>query len=294
MRRIPVPEGLRGDRWAQVVRLHYHPGDGYDLHDHAFGELFWIEHGVAIHTVNGVRQELQPGCVTVMRPADRHEFATAAGFVMVNVTHRVGLLDGLAARFAAEMPVWPWGDAVLPWQATLPPAAVERLQESAEALASDTGRLAAEGFLLDLLRTIRACSAPADLPAWLERALAAFVATQHLAAGPGELARLCGRSPAHVNRAVRQAYGCTATDLANRLRLERAARQLKLTRDGIAAIAAGCGFASLAHFYRAFHARYGATPRDFRLGHQAVGRRVPEQVRARAAVPVDRPRPQQR
>jgi len=290
MRRIPVPESLRGDRWIQVVRLRYHPGDAYDLHDHAFGEVFWIEHGEAIHTVNGVRQRLVPGCLTIMRARDRHEFASPSGFVMVNITHRAELLPGLAERFAADLDIWPWSDADLPWQATLPPAGIERLQESAEALAGDASRLAAEGFLIDLLRQLRQAATRPEQPVWLERALAALADPRHLAAGPGELVRLCGRSAAHVNRIVQAAHGCTATVLLNRLRLERAARQLKLSHEGIAMIAAGCGFASLAHFCRAFGARFGATPRAFRLGHQAVGRRVPEQARAAAPVPLDRPR----
>ena len=291
MRCIPVPESLRQHAWIQVVRLHYRPGDSYDLHDHDFGEIFWVEHGEALHTVNGVRQRLDPGTLTVVRPSDRHEFATSTGFVMVNITHRTEACAELAPRFAAEVDKWPWDDAALPLQASLAPAEIERLQAAAEELAGDSSRLAAEGFLLDLLRLLRRSSSTIEQPAWLERAIAGLRAPERLAAGPGELARLCGRSPAHVNRAVRAAYDCTATDLVNRIRLEHAARRLKLSHDGIAAIGAGCGFASLAHFYRAFAARFGTTPRAFRLGHQAVGRTVPEQVRSGGPVPIDRPRP---
>ncbi len=294
MRRIPVPEGLRGDRWIQVVRLHYQPGDAYDLHDHAFAEVFWIEHGEAIHTVNNVRQCIVPGTLTILRPTDRHAFATSTGFVMVNVTLRSEMLHGLAARLAADLLTWPWGDAVLPVQVALPPAGMEQLQTAAEELAGDTSRLAADGFLLDLLRLLRRHARRVEQPVWLERAIACLAVPEHLAAGPGELVRLCGRSAAHVNRVVRAAHGGTVTELVNRLRLDRAARQLKLSREGIAAIAAGCGFASLAHFYRAFAARFGATPRSFRLGHQSVGRRVPEQWRTDRPVPIDRPRPPRR
>lgn len=294
MRTIPVPAGLGAASWIQVVRIQYRPGDGYDLHDHAFAECFWIERGEAIHTVNGVEQRLGPGMLTLMRPRDAHAFATTAGFVMVNVTYRAELLPQLAARFAEAMPEWPWGDARLPTQRLLPPAAVERLQEAAEELAGDHARLAAEGFLIDLLRLLRRSAAPAGLPAWLARAVEALPEPRHLAAGPGELARLCGRAPAHVNRVVRDRYGCTATELVNRIRLDHAARRLKLSRDGIAAVAAACGFASLAHFYRAFAARFGATPRAFRLSHQAVGRDVPEEFRAGEPVPLTRPQPARR
>lgn len=291
MRHLPLPPGLRNGRWIQVVRIHYRPGDHYDLHDHAFAEAFWIEQGEAIHTVNGVQSVLKPGTLTLMRPRDAHAYATTAGFVMVNVTFCAELLPPLAQRLAGDLPEWPWSDAPLPCSLALPPAAIERLQEAAELLAGDSSRLAAEGFLYDLLRLLARREPAVDLPPWLEVAVQRYRTAEHLVAGPGELARLCARSPAHVNRVVRAAYGCTATELANRIRLDHAARRLKLTREGIAGIAVACGFSSLAHFYRAFVARFACTPRAFRLGHQAVGRSVPVTFRSGTPVPLDRPTP---
>lgn len=289
MRRIPIPANLGSGAWIQVVRIHYHPGDAYDLHDHDFAEVFWIERGTALHTVNGVEQRLDPGTLTLLRPSDAHAYSAPRGFVMVNVTYRAELLAGLRDRYGAELDPWPWGDAVLPTQLRLDGPALERLQEAADQLADDHGRLAAEGFLLDVLRLLRRSHGRPAMPSWLERALDAYQAPEHLAAGPPAFARLCGRDPAHVNRVVRGVFACTTTDLVNRLRLEHAARLLKLSDRGIADIAAGCGFASLAHFYRAFGAHFGATPRDFRHGHQAVGRSVPETWRSGRPVPLDRP-----
>lgn len=289
MRRIVEPASLGGDAWIQVVRIHYRPGDAYDLHDHAFAEVFWIEDGWAEHRINGVEQRLSPGTLTLMRPADAHAYAAPDGFVMVNVTFRSQLLDELAGRHAADAALWPWGDVALPTQVRLAAPALERLQACAEELADDHSRLAAEGFLLDVLRLVRRAHRPAGLPVWLELALERYLRPEHLSEGPDALVRLCGRVPAHVNRVVRATFGCTTTELVNRLRLEQAARLLKLTDRSILDIATGCGFASLAHFYRAFAVRFGTTPRDFRHGHQAVGRTVPETWRQGRPVPVDHP-----
>jgi AraC family cel operon transcriptional repressor len=274
VRRVPLPSHLTGAAWIQVVRIHYRPGDSYDLHDHPYAEVFWIERGVAHHRVNGVAQRLGPGSLVLMRPQDAHTYAAPDGFVMVNVTFRSELLESLRERFANEWPSWPWGDGPLPLITTLDVARIERLQEVAEQLADDHTRLAAEGFLVDLLRLLRRAPSP-DLPPWLEVALDRFRQRESLASGPEEFSRLCGRTPAHVNRAVQAAFGITTTTLVNRIRLEAAARALKLSDEGIAGIAAGCGFASLAHFYRAFGAQYGITPKAFRHGHHAVGRAVP-------------------
>lgn len=270
------------------MRVRYQPGDSYDLHDHAFGELFWIETGVAEQRINGIFQRIEPGTLTLLRPRDQHEFTTATGFTMVNVTLRGELLDDLRNRLGGEMSPWPWGDSPAPTQARLPPAAISRLQEGADALAGDQSRLAAEGFLLDVLRLLKSSRQAHDLPPWLERGLVRLQEPGALAAGA--LPELCGRTPAHVNRAVQAAFGTTATGLVNRLRLERAAHRLRLSDDGIAAIALDCGFASLAHFYRAFQAHFTQTPRAFRHGHQAAGLAVPTTWRADTSLPVTRPR----
>ena len=290
VRRIPLPTHLTGAAWIQVVRIHYRPGDSYDLHDHAYAEVFWIERGTAIHRVNGVEQRLGPGSLVLMRPQDAHTYAAPDGFVMVNVTFRAELLTSLRERFANEWPSWPWGDGPLPLITTLDVVRIERLQEVAEQLADDHTRLAAEGFLVDLLRLLRRAPAP-DLQPWLEVALDRFRQRDALAAGPEEFSRLCGRTPAHVNRAVQTAFGVTTTTLVNRIRLEAAARALKLSDEGIAGIAVGCGFASLAHFYRAFAAQYGVTPKAFRHGHHAVGRNVPLGTVSAKPVAVTNPAP---
>ena len=269
------------------MRVRYLPGDSYDLHDHAFAELFWIEDGLALQRVNGVSQQLEPGTLTLLRASDRHEYATTGGFTMVNIIIRAELLSELRQRLFGELTTWPWDDTPLPTQVRLSTAAISQLQEAAEALASDQSRLAAEGFVLDVLRLLKRQQQPQAMPVWLERGLARLEEPGALAAGA--LPALCQRTPAHVNRAVRQAFGCTVTELLNRLRLERAAHLLRLSTDGIAAIALTCGYASLAHFYRAFQQKFAQTPRDFRHGHQAAGMAVPTTWRAPRMLRVDRP-----
>ncbi len=38
----------------------------------------------------------------------------------------------------------------------------------------------------------------------------------------------------------------------------------------IVRIAGDCGIGNLSHFYRLFNARFGVTPRRYRLGHQTL------------------------
>jgi len=115
-----------------------------------------------------------------------------------------------------------------------------------------------------MLRALRQTDRPVGAPPWLVEAVASLAEPPRLAIGLPALIGHCGRSAPHVSRAVRRHYGCTASALVLRLRLEQAARELRLGRQGILDLSQACGFASLAHFYRTFSARFGVTPAVFR------------------------------
>ena len=53
----------------------------------------------------------------------------------------------------------------------------------------------------------------------------------------------------------------------NERRMEYAALMLGSTDTSIENIAHDCGIENLSHFYRLFRARYGVTPRRYRLHH---------------------------
>lgn len=274
-RRIPCPASLQGDHAIEVVRIRYRGGDAYDDHCHAFAEVFWIEDGRARHWRQDGEEILRAGDLVLIRPQDVHSFATVdqAGFTMVNVVFRAEILETLRRRHAAGCGPWPW-DEPAP-RRHLDARQVDRLQAWAEDLAADTSLLAAEGFLIDLLRRcLLAPARPAEgtLPAWLDHAFERFAAGEGLSEGSKAFRRFTGRSCEQVNRVIRAHFGRTATEVINDLRLEHAARLLRMGERRIVDIAEACGYASLPHFYRSFQARYAMTPRAFRRSLQAPGR----------------------
>lgn len=110
-----------------------------------------------------------------------------------------------------------------------------------------------------------------DVPPWLGEALRRVADdTEALARGVPAFASFAGRSREHVNRVARATTGRRATDLVNELRLTRAAAQLTMTEEPIVRVAAECGLPNLSHFYRLFNARFGLTPRQWRLRHRAL------------------------
>ena len=82
--------------------------------------------------------------------------------------------------------------------------------------------------------------------------------------GVAELAAAVFMDRTHLFRRTRELLGEAPSDMLRRVRLERAARMLVDTADGVADIAYGVGFNSVSAFCRAFRDAYQATPSTFR------------------------------
>lgn len=242
------------------------------LHTHDFAEIFWIERGSLTHLVNGERRPLLKGDVVFVRPDDVHTFRSAAGetFAQVSLAFARETLRFLERRYfdAAD---WPWRDGALPATCRLEHVQLARLQQLAALLvAGPSTRLLLERFLLEVLHDLADPPTEPWLPPWLSEALNRCAEDpEALSRGVSAVAELAGRSREHVNRIIKQRTARTATALVNDLRLDRAATELKLTDESIARIAVDCGLANLSHFYRLFNARFGVTPRQYRLAHQS-------------------------
>lgn len=78
------------------------------------------------------------------------------------------------------------------------------------------------------------------------------------------LAAIAAFSPYHFHRVFRGMVGESVKEHIRRLRLERAATQLKLTRESISRIALDAGYESPQAFTRAFKACWGLPPLAFR------------------------------
>ncbi len=80
----------------------------------------------------------------------------------------------------------------------------------------------------------------------------------------GELAHVANLSPFHFHRVFRALVGETAMEHVRRLRLERAARQLRYTDSSVVQIALASGYEAHEAFTRAFGARFGLPPIEYR------------------------------
>lgn len=87
----------------------------------------------------------------------------------------------------------------------------------------------------------------------------------------GELAEVAAFSPFHFARIFRAMTGETVGEHVRRLKLERAAGQLRRTRRSVTEIALDAGFDTPEAFTRSFKAQFGAPPSRFRAEHGAAG-----------------------
>lgn len=86
------------------------------------------------------------------------------------------------------------------------------------------------------------------------------------------LARACGLSAFHFHRIFRGMIGETPLELHRRLRMERAALSLRDDADrSVTQIALEAGYDTHEAFTRAFRARYGCPPSEFRQGPLSKG-----------------------
>lgn len=81
-----------------------------------------------------------------------------------------------------------------------------------------------------------------------------------------EAAAVCQCSPSHFMRWFRQMTGQSFTGYLNAWRLNAAAEALRATDDTVLAVAERTGFKNLSYFNRAFKARFGQTPSEYRSG----------------------------
>ncbi len=256
-----ITEGISGKPF-HLARHRMRPHALIGSHRHDFDECFWLEKGDGWHHTAAGDSALRVGDVVCVRAADVHGFTAGAhGFSLVNLSFP----RAVGARLASCSSVpWPWRAGGELAQRSMSPTAVARLQVWTSELMQPGSSLAElDAFLFDLVRLLTRSDHTA-MPPRLLTACTAFVEVRHLAGGTVALARLAGCGPAHLNRLCRRWHACTASELVARLRLDWAARELRLSEKSITTIAETCGMPHLGHFYRRFHGRFGTTPKAWR------------------------------
>jgi AraC family cel operon transcriptional repressor len=262
--------------WHHLAVIVFGPERPSRLHSHDFPEVFWVERGEGRHEINGATRKLRAGDLIFMRPEDRHRLAACdeTGFVMLNLAYDPRVRTDLLSRHPRALKPLLQPTGRLPCRVELSPAIVATLRHQVMRLGTAEGaRIDVEYFLLGLQQQIRrvAGADPTPMPDWLRRACDEIRRPEVFARGTAGFGQAAGRSPEHVARTVRTVFGLTPSAYINRIRMDYAARELRVTARPITDIALDCGLSNLSHFYALFRTAHGHTPRAYRLAHNRTG-----------------------
>ncbi len=250
----------------------------YPLHDHEFGEIFWVDEGRCRHHVNGHDISLSRGSLVFIRPWDRHSFhgVSRRPFFIDLVCFDWRIFQYLQKRYFPRQHHVYGEKGPYPKMLQL---GERQLQKARGLFLTHFNRkadlLSVECFLLNVVAAFcprglgdEPHAPPAALPEWMAQAWKQIHEAEHFRLGAAEFCRLSGRSREHVSREFRKATGGTLGGYVNRLRMRHAAFLLEASSMEVVDIALECGLESLSHFYRCFREAYGATPQAYRLRAQ--------------------------
>lgn len=259
--------------WHHEAFLCFQPNRASSLHDHDFAEVFWIEQGVGRHHINGEVRQLNAGDLIFIRPKDCHrlEVADDQGFTFVNLAYPDGVRREMMKRWPDEVMPWLSPATKLPARARLNPVMLPTFRRRVERLArSPHSRLALEYVLTGLLESVRLAAKEQlpPMPDWLKQACEHVKQPEVFAQGVAGFVRAAGRCHGHVSRSMRAAMGCTPSQHVNAVRMDYAARELRVTTRPIVDIAMESGINNLSHFYALFRAAHGDTPRGYRSQYE--------------------------
>jgi AraC family cel operon transcriptional repressor len=266
-------EVAHGQPWhAVLVDWPRSPGEAA-LHTHNFWEVFWVTEGKAAHWINGQIEELQIGDLVLIRPSDIHCYRVAprSPFSFFNIAFPCRAWEGFAGGFLEAGRRTALEESEKPLLTTLRPASLENMKDRGEKFVRSSPQVAGALPLAPLLATVveallpTVSQAPLVGPHWLQECLAELETPKGLGEGLPLLLRISGVTPSHLSRVFREATGQSPTGYILEKRLLRATSLLAGSTCSVGEIALECGFENLSYFHRAFRARFGLPPREFRI-----------------------------
>ena len=249
------------------------------LHWQKSMELIYVKKGRGQVQAGMTTMEAAAGDLFILPPGTLHALSGLPGERMEyeNIIFDVDFLGSGAADICARQYLVPLAAGRLALPLSLHPGqseydAVAACLADAESLCGDKGPgyelgvKAATLRLLFLLLRMNPEPIPPDSPGTqrLKRVLHR-IETEY--AQPLTVARMaegCGCSTSHFMRWFRQMTGQSFTEYLNACRLNAAAEVLRATDDTVLAVAERTGFRNLSYFNRAFKARFGMTPKEYR------------------------------
>lgn len=251
---------------ADEIRAMEQRLDRIAVHWHDFYELAYVLEGRATHVVNGVSEQVEPGSIFMLTPADFHEFAAHGSdpLVCLNVVIDAAVVERDLADLVPA--VTAWVPATVHGRADLEPDFRRMLRESdAGGLATAPLREAAlRCIMIELARQAEPRSVDVALDAGAEADLrrAVVYVDRHFREqlSLGEVAEQAHLSPNYFSERFADVAGTTFQTYVQNRRLRFARSLLTATGLSVTEVCHASGFNDVSHFGRAYRRRFGRPP----------------------------------
>lgn len=257
-------------------------------HSHDYFELFVVNHGSAIHVINGESQNISNGTFFFIRPDDVHSYRhMSPDFEIINILVPVSTMNDLFEYLGDSFRSERFLTSKFPLDARLSLNDLKSVVTSLEQLVvakhayGDRSEALFRFTLMDLIFTcfpVAEEHGMPDMPTWLRGLCLDMMKKSNFTEGLPALYNLANKSKEHLARIFRRYLQKSPTEFVNDLRLEYSTRMILSTNLKIVDICGDAGFESVSHYYHLFHKKYGMSPLEFRqnavgtdLGNSMVG-----------------------
>ena len=244
----------------------------YPLHTHDFFEFFYIVSGRAIHNINGEKQLIQDGDLTLIRPDDvhRYEFINnwdieiiSIGFSKEEFSSAISYL-GADEQYivSSEFPL------IVSFSGYGRTDMLKKLIEIANKEHGTERKTYFRRLLVEILYKFltEGKRESVIIPEHILEIVTEMSKNENYTAGLKRMLKISCISQEHLTREFRKYLDLTPTEFINLKRLDYAAQLLSESSMEIVDVCFACGFKSVSHFYHKFKERFGCSPARFEHG----------------------------
>lgn len=259
MKNFPVIQKVdpwRDSESPNFVISHRHLTKDYFLHFHDFYELEYVISGKAVHYINGEAIECAANSIVFLTPLDLHRISITEPVEFININFEPSFIESeLSSLFEKGMYCHNIEDTYIN-------LIFKEFNSNLEYNLS----------LVKLLLNCLICEISRDANVAIPQSssnvsieIARYIKANYTTNITLDLlSEKFGYTPNYLSSQFHKSIGITIKQFLNDTRLENAAKSLLTTTQPITDICFQSGYTSLAHFLRAFKAKYNESPGSYR------------------------------
>lgn len=249
-------------------------------HSHDYYEIFLVNKGRAIHSVNGFTHPLYPAMLVFVRPYDYHYYDNmTSDFEIINIIIPIEIINELFsylhAGFSPERLLsTPFCPSVQISQINFDTLMAEFEQLIVfKKIMNDKADSQFRILIMNIITKyfpIIFNKDKASMPLWFRWLSLEMLKKENFTEGLPAMHRLSGKTIEHMTRVCRKYLNKTPTQFINEVRVVYSAQLLISTNRKVMDICYDVGFDNLSNYYHLFNKLYGLSPIQLRKNKDTV------------------------